>query len=133
MTAGIITSTGTVSSKGVAPDAQIVALKVLDNAGEFRFFSNILAALDFIINNPSLGIDIINMSLATGPTFAGDCDNANATTIATANAINTLRASGVIAFASSGNNGSGTEMGLPACIANVISVGATDDADNVHA
>ncbi|MFB3079786.1 MAG: S8 family serine peptidase, partial [Lysobacterales bacterium] len=135
MTAGIITSTGTVSSPGIAPDAKIVAIKVLDNtlpAGEFKFFSNVLAALDFIINNPSLGIDIINMSFATGPTFAGDCDNANANTIAAANAINTLRASGVIAFASSGNNGSGTQMALPACIANVISVGATDDADNVH-
>jgi hypothetical protein len=42
-----------------------------------------------------------------------------------------LRANGVTALASAGNNGSSTQMTSPACLSNVISVGATDNADNV--
>lgn len=135
ITTGIITSQGAVSSVGVAPDAKIVAIKVLDNtppSGTFQFFSEIVAALDFIINNRT-DVKIINMSLGTAALFAGNCDNATAFNMAGAAAINTLRANGVIAFASSGNNGSGTQMTSPACISNVVSVGATDSADNVAA
>ena len=135
MTTGIITSRGTVSSVGVAPDTQIVAIKVLDNtpaAGSFVFYSELVAALDFIINNRP-DVDVINMSLGTFAQFAGDCDNSTAFNMAGAAAINTLRANGVTAFASSMNSGSGTLMGSPACLSNVISVGATDNADNVAA
>jgi len=49
---GIITSRGTISSVGVAPNAEIVAIKVLDDSppsGVFFFFSEIVAALDHII------------------------------------------------------------------------------------
>ncbi|MCH8993549.1 MAG: S8 family serine peptidase [Chloroflexi bacterium] len=135
MTTGIITSRGTVSSVGVAPDTQIVAIKVLDNtlfAGTFTFFSEIVAALDFIINDRS-DVDVINMSLGTFALFSGDCDNSTAYNMAGAAAINTLRANGVTAFASSMNNGSGTQMGSPACLSSVISAGATDNADTVVA
>jgi subtilisin family serine protease len=52
--------------------------------------------------------------------------------MAGAAAINTLRANGVIAFASSGNNSSGTNMTSPACLSNVVSVGATNDNDVVY-
>jgi subtilisin family serine protease len=51
--------------------------------------------------------------------------------MAGAAAVNTLRANGVVAFASSGNTGSGTNMASPACLSNVVSVGATDDSDTV--
>lgn len=133
MTTGIVTSRGTVSSVGVAPDAEIVAIKVLDDtppAGTFFFFSEIVAALDFIINNRP-DVKVINMSLGTYALFAGDCDNATAYNMTGAAAINTLRATGVISFAASMNNGSGTQMASPACIANVVSVGATDNTDTV--
>ncbi|MCH7999341.1 MAG: S8 family serine peptidase [Chloroflexi bacterium] len=133
MTTGIITSRGVVSSVGVAPDAQIVSIKVLDDtppAGTFLLFSEIVAALDFIINNRP-DVDVINMSLGTFALFAGDCDNDTANNMAGAAAINTLRANGVITFASSDNDGSGTMMSSPACISSVVSVGATDNADNV--
>jgi subtilisin family serine protease len=131
---GIITSDGTVSDNGVAPGAGIVGIKVLDNcsfAGCFYFFSEIVAALDYIIaNNATLGIEVINMSLGTGALFAGDCDNSTAFNMAGAAAINTLRSMGVLAVASAGNNGSGTSMTSPACLANVIAVAASDNADN---
>ncbi len=130
---GIIASRGNQSSVGVAPGAEIVSIKVTAGpsfSGVFYYFSEIVAALDFIINNRP-DVQIINMSLVTNAVFTGDCDNSTSWTMAGASAINTLRARGVIAFASSGNTGSGTQMAAPACLSNVISVGATDNADNV--
>lgn len=132
---GIITSDGTVSAPGVAPGADIVAVKVLDNcsfSGCFYAFSEIVAALDYVIaNNATLGVRLINMSLGTSARFAGDCDNSTAFNMAGAAAVNTLRSIGVVTFASAGNNSSGTTMQSPACLSNVISVGAADNADNV--
>ena len=133
MTSGIVTSGGVVSSVGVAPDAGILAIKVLDNtapAGVFYFFSEIVAALDFIITSRP-DVRVINMSLGTNALFTGDCDNSTAFNMAGAAAVNTLRTNGVTTFASSGNNSSSTQMTSPACLFRVISVGATDDADNL--
>ena len=76
---GIVTSGGAVSSVGVAPNTSIVAVKVTDGCsfgGCFYAFSEITAALDDLANRPSLGIDVINMSLGTGSRFTGDCDSA---------------------------------------------------------
>jgi subtilisin family serine protease len=129
---GIVTSDGVVASVGVAPGASIVAVKVLNNssfAGSFQFFSEITAALDYILNNRP-DVQVINMSLGTFATFAGDCD---ASLPSAAAVINLLRANGVIVFASSGNSGSGTTMTAPACLSGVVSVGATDGGDNVAA
>ena len=132
---GIITSSGVVAPPGIAPDADVVAIKSLDNCSLggcfYSFTLNVVAALDYIIDNPQLGIGIINMSLGTSAQFAGDCDNATSWTMAGAAAINTLRDMGVTAFASAGNSGSGTSMGAPACLSNVISVGASNDFDTV--
>lgn len=128
---GIVTSAGTVSSPGAAPGAEIVSIKVTDNcnfSGCFYFFSEIVAAWDWILaNNATLGIQVMNMSFGTGTQYSGDCDT---NFPAAATAITSLRTAGVIAFASAGNNG-GTQMGAPACLSDVVSVGATDNADNV--
>lgn len=132
---GIVTSDGNVSSVGVAPDAEIVAIKVMDDStfsGTFYFFSEIVAALDYILNNQPT-VQIVNMSFGTFDTFTGHCDNSTAYNMAGAAVINTLRANGVIAFAASGNNASGTHMPSPACLSNVMAVGATDDNDLVAA
>jgi subtilisin family serine protease len=130
---GIISSGGVNASVGVAPGANIVAVKVLNNsgyAGSFYSFMEIVAALDYILNNRP-DVQVINMSLGTNALFSGDCDNETSWTMAGADVIDALRANGVIAFASAGNNGSGTQMSAPACLSNVIAVGATDDDDNV--
>ena len=126
---GIITSRGTISSVGVAPDAAIVAIKILADNGE-GVVSDWLAGLDFILaDRPD--VDVINMSLGTFELFSGNCDNATSYNMLTASIIDNLRANGIISFAASGNDGSGTQMSSPACISNVVSVGATDDSDNV--
>ena len=135
---GIVTSKGTVSPVGVAPDAEIVAIKVLDGANNFYYFAEILAAVDFvIINKPVAGgfldVKLVNMSLGTNARFDSDCDGSNAWNMAGASAVNLLRVLGVTVFASSGNDSSTTSMSSPACLSEVVSVGATDDFDNVAA
>lgn len=131
--AGIVSSNGTVASPGFAPGAEIVSVKVTDNCNLggcfYSFTLNVVAALDYLIANPQFDVDVINMSLGTSAQFAGDCDNATSWTMAGAAAIDTLRANGVTAFASAGNGGSTTLMGAPACLSNVISVGASTDFD----
>ncbi|HEY5565099.1 MAG TPA: S8 family serine peptidase, partial [Rhodothermia bacterium] len=48
-----------------------------------------------------------------------------------ANLINALRAVGVTTFAAAGNNSSAAQMILPACLSGVVSVGATNDFDQI--
>ena len=132
---GVLASNGIVSAPGVAPAASIVAIKVTDNcstAGCFYHFSEIVAALDYLIeNHAALKVQAINMSFGTGTLFTGACDNAAAYTMAGAAAVNALRSMGVVAFAAAGNNSSGTMMTAPACLSNVVSVGVSDNVDQV--
>jgi len=129
---GIITSDGVVASRGVAPGAKIVAVKVLDKNDEFCCTSDIVAGLDWIIDNRP-DVTVVNMSLCTFATYAGDCDTANASTMALASAIDTLTANGVSVFAASCNDGLPDAMGAPACVAQAISVGAVTKTDVVAA
>jgi subtilisin family serine protease len=132
---GVLASNGIVSAPGVAPAASIVAIKVTDNcsiAGCFYHFSEIVAALDYLIaNQATLKVQAINMSFGTADLFAGTCDNAASYTMAGAAAVNSLRTMGVITFAAAGNNSSGTMMTAPACLSNVVSVGVSDNSDQV--
>jgi len=125
---GIITSNGTVAPTGGAPDARIVAVKVIDRNNRFCCVSDVVAGLDWIINTRP-DVQVVNMSLGTDARFSGDCDNMGADPMAFATAINTLRARGTTVFAASGNNASGTQMSAPACVANAISVGAVYDSN----
>jgi subtilisin family serine protease len=130
---GIVTSKGVVSSVGMAPDAEVVAIKMMDNctfSGCFNsFVDNVVAPLDWIIqNNGTWEIDVINASVGTAERFAGNCDSAAAFTMAGASAVDTLRANGVTMMASAGNHFD-QNMTAPACLSNVISVGASDDVD----
>jgi len=126
--AGVITSNGVVSPPGVAPKAKLVLVKVVDSTGAFCCTSDVIAGLDWVnANRPD--VKIVNMSLGTTIQFGGDCDNARSFTRAFAASINSLRARGVTTFASAGNDGSGTAMEAPACVANVVSAGAVYDSD----
>lgn len=116
--AGIITSNGTVAPRGVAPNAQIAAYKVL-NASASGLFSDWLAALDDIIaNHPE--VDFINMSLQSGfacPSMALDV------------AVTTLHQQGIGTFIAAGNHGTKTAFTIPACLTDSISVGAVYDSN----
>ncbi len=126
-TAGIITSGGVVAPTGVAPDAGIVAIKVLSATGS-GFNSSIDAAFDWLVtNHQALGIRVVNVSLGDGgeynDPFASPCSGTPS-----ANAIALLHAAGVAVFASSGNEGHDDGISEPACIPEVISVGGVYDA-----
>ena len=126
--AGIITGNGVLAPEGGAPDADIVAIKVLDENNEFCCVSDVTAALDWIISSAP-EVDLVNMSLGTNARFAADCDTVYSWTEMLGQAIDTLKTRGVSVFVSSGNSGSGVDMQAPACIANAISVGAVWDSD----
>jgi subtilisin family serine protease len=126
-TAGIITSAGAVAAPGVAPDAGIVAIKVLNAAGSSAS-SSVDAAFDWLVtNHQALGVRVVNASLGDGgehnDPLASPCSATPA-----ANAIALLHAAGVAVFASSGNEGHDDGISEPACVPEAISVGGVYDA-----
>lgn len=124
---GVITSDGRVAPQGIAPDAQIVAIKVLDRTGAGSS-SGILSGLDHVIN-ARREVKVVNLSLGLGNLFAGFCDSAASFTTSFASAINTLRSRNVSVFAASANNANSSQIAVPACIRNAIAVGAVYDGD----
>lgn len=124
--AGIIAGT----AGGMAPQASIWAMKVLDSAGAGNS-SWTLAALNALYANRNSfgGLDLVNMSLgASGLHLNSDCD---ASYVADATAINQLVSAGIAVFAASGNDGFLNGVTEPACLSNVISVGAVWDASGL--
>ncbi|MFB1488507.1 MULTISPECIES: S8 family serine peptidase [unclassified Thiocapsa] len=129
--AGIVTSSGTVAPMGVAPDSAIVAVKVMDANNGFCCSSDIVAALDWVLNS-GLDVDVVNMSLGTFARFSGDCDSAAAWTTVWGEAIDALRSRGILSVVSSGNESDKGAISAPACLSGAVAVGATfDNADVV--
>lgn len=116
---------------GVAPEAKLYALKVFPDGGGGTNPSTQAAAWDWVVSHalddPANPILIINASLG-GPTFPFACDGQPGFSITTAAARN-LAANGIAIFASSGNSGLCDRIAHPACLTDVISVGAVFDAD----
>ena len=124
--AGIITSSRP-AGPGVAPDAEIVAVKVLSSSRSGRF-SDIAAGLDWVLTHrAALGIRVVNLSIGDGVQHAdpavSPCSGTN-----TANAIASLYDAGVSVFVASGNSGFDAGVEFPACVAQAISVGGVYDA-----
>ena len=98
---------------GVAPNAEIYAVKILNKNGGGNY-SNIIAALEWAINN---NIDIINMSLG-GSVYS----------MALHEAVQRAAGAGIIIVAAAGNNGEGADtMTYPAKYPEVVSVGAVSE------
>lgn len=124
---GVITGGGSAAPTGVAPDAEIVAVRVLDKNGAGNS-TDILSGLDFVITSRP-EVKIVNMSLGLDTLFPGTCDSSASFTSAFASAVRTLRGRGVSVFAATGNGGNPTQIGVPACISGVVGVGAVYDGD----
>lgn len=124
---GIVTSDGKLVAKGVAPDAQIVAIRVLDENNR-GWVSDWIAGVDYIVaNNDSLKVAVINMSLVTDAQYSqANCDGPQSLF---ASAVRVAKGLGIVIFASSGNTGSTTSMTAPACLSDVVAVGAVYDSD----
>lgn len=125
--AGIITSGGRVAPRGMAPDADIVAVRVLDKTGAAASSTQLMKAFDWILSTRP-EVKVVNTSLVFG-SFAGTCDTADAFTMGLAQVVNTLRAKGTLTVSSAGNAGNKAAIGAPACLSQAISVGAIYDAN----
>ena len=136
--AGIITADGVdPKAKGVAPDAGVIAGKVLDQDGA-GYFSDVVAAIYWVIDGPDgiygnaddFGVDVINLSLGTSPPYTyknGYCDNVlpDLTT-----AIKYAKDKGVVVATAAGNSGS-SGVSIPGCISYSTTVGAVNKYDKV--
>ena len=130
---------------GVARDANLIPIQVFSEFGSYcsnlglpnpcvlSYTGDQILALDFVadlldpssanfINQP---IAAVNMSLGGG-TSPVPCN-----TDPRAISITNLRSLGVATVVASGNQGDKNGISVPACISDAISVGATDDFDNV--
>ncbi|WP_286266754.1 S8 family serine peptidase [Thalassotalea atypica] len=124
---GILAGAGTIAPQGGAPNTQLHILKVLDANNSFDSSSQVVAALDHIITELP-NVSIVNMSIGTSALFTSSCDDSRSWTKPLADAINQLHARGVTLFASAGNDGNKEAITAPACLQNVIAVGATWDS-----
>lgn len=116
---------------GVAPATDIVAVKVLDSLNRFRSFTQIFRALEWVADSRP-DVDAINMSLGSDALFTDANCELSAIALGLQPVIARLRKRGVLIAASTGNNGVTDKMWLPACMADVLGVGAThDNADTV--
>jgi subtilisin len=119
MVAGIIAAEDNGSGVvGVAPQARLYALKVL-NAGGFGWLSDVIAGVDWARVN---GVQVVNMSLGSTSASYGF-------QTAIANAYN----AGLVLVAAAGNSGNcygtGDSVQYPARYSQVIAVAATNSGD----
>jgi hypothetical protein len=121
--AGIVAANGTV--KGVAPDARLLAYKVLDQHGSGSF-STVIDGINRALDpdqNPLTddAVEIITMSLG-GP---GDPDDA------VSQAVDTAVSAGVVCTIAAGNSGAYWTILSPGTARRAITVGASDNSDQI--
>ncbi|WP_420627819.1 S8 family serine peptidase [Candidatus Leptofilum sp.] len=122
---------------GVAPEANIIAIQIfsLFNSTTYcagysncalTFTSDQILGLERVYElRDTFDIASVNMSLGGGQYFAAcDSDSRKA-------AIDNLRAAGIATVIATGNDGYRDSMSAPGCISSAVSVGATDNVDNV--
>lgn len=101
---------------GVAPDSQIYAVKVMNNADGTGSISDIIKGIDWSISNH---MDIINMSLGSNDFSQAFQDS-----------VNRAHDAGIFVVAAAGNDGNSTGIGdtvdYPGRFDNVIAIAATD-------
>jgi len=126
--AGIAAANGNI--RGIAPDAKIVAMKVLDSSGNGDE-ADLIAGIEACIGNASLyNISVISLSLGTDTLYTEYCDSDFPSLSASINSVISKNIS-VIAAAGNRNSGSYTSIASPACIQNVTAVGAVDKSDSI--
>ena len=126
---GIVAGSGATAPRGVAPGTRIVAVKVLDHEGAFRSFTQVFRALEWIAaERPD--VKVINMSFGSWGVYSpADCELA-AIALGMHDVVAELRRRGVLITASSGNHSSVAGTTIPACMADVIGVGATSKVND---
>ncbi|QGX41733.1 serine protease [Permianibacter aggregans] len=118
---------------GVAPNATLHAVKVLDSRGSGAF-SGIIAGIDFTANwaESNNQVVVANLSLGGGGTKSGSCNNGSFTgNDSFHEAFCRGAAKGVVFVVAAGNDGDDAANHTPAAYDDaVITVSATSSADN---
>lgn len=110
---------------GVAPGAKIVALDVFD--GTTAWNVDVIDAINWAISNQvSYNIEAINLSLGSG-LYSSACTNLALNPFRTP--IINAKSAGIVTVAASGNDGSTSQIGMPACTPEAVAVGAVYDAN----
>lgn len=120
---GIVTSRGTQAPAGVAPGAEIVAIKVFDDNNDMNA-TDVIASLDYLLTliiNEDVPIRVVNIS-GGGLVGPGNCNvglgqQSNDLVVM-------LEAFGAITIAASGNDSRRNELAYPACLNDIFSVAA---------
>jgi len=119
--AGIIAANGKI--KGVAPEANLLATKIVNRDLSSGKGSYLIAALDWCVDNKkSLGTTVITMSLGSNEVY----DSTNCPTWLD-EAINTAYNLNIPVTIGAGNGANKNGISHPACSPNAISVGAVYD------
>ncbi len=127
--AGIVAANGVI--KGVAPDAKIVAVKVLDQDGS-GWDSDVLNGIDYCVNHSvEYNISVISMSLGSDASYDDYCDNINGDFLLYADSINAALLKNISVVIATGNDGDSTYISAPACIRNATRVGSTTKSDKI--
>ncbi len=126
--AGIAAGNGVL--KGVAPDSELYAYKVLNEEGS-GYDDWIIAGIERAVdpnndNDTSDHVDVISMSFGVHYSAFNDCYEI-ASSITSDNAVN----AGVNVVVAAGNEGKYKSLRAPGCARNVITVGASDNQDNI--
>lgn len=135
--AGIVAG-DSLSLRGVAPGAGIIAVKIFSRFDSTQYCSSapcvlaynsdIVSGLEHVhLLRSTFNIAAVNMSLGGG-SYAAACDSSDPFTTT---AINNLHAAGIATVIASGNNGYTSSIASPACITNAVSVGATSKTSPV--
>ncbi len=111
--------------KGIAPDAHLIAVKVMDEMGNGRS-SDVLSALQWVADNYSkYNIKVVSMSLGT---FAGDLRRDDAMV----RGVEALWKRGITVVAAAGNEGpEPSTITVPGISPVILTVGSVDDKRTV--
>ncbi|MCB9177552.1 MAG: S8 family serine peptidase [Caldilineae bacterium] len=123
---GIVLGRGKVAPVGVAPEANLIAVRVFRDTGGAPT-NDIVDGLNFVVANQAKhNIRAANMSLGGGAALGTNCDNQYGSV---KQVFQTLLARNVAIFVATGNGGNPDRVAFPGCISNGTGVGSTFDAD----
>ncbi len=129
---GIIASMNN-TYRGVAPGANLMAIKVLDDSGSGTS-SSIEDGINWCVNNATkFNITVITMSLGGSPLFTAECTDfaTNPWLEPISLAINNATRNNITVTIATGNDGSTTSIAWPACLPNATRIGSTTKLDAV--
>ncbi|MHA7837539.1 MAG: S8 family peptidase [bacterium] len=119
---------------GVAPGASLISVQVFSevDGSPGAFTSDLLAGLQHVLSLTAF-YDVAVVNLSLGSELQGSeasCDEAGG---AQREAIGLLRDAGVATVAAAGNGSRSDALAMPACLSNVIAVGASTELDEIAA